>query len=356
VSRSVDAARPAAGRGGACSSDPGPIRAVPTNVITGFLGVGKTTAILSLIARKPAKERWAVLVNEFGEIGVDGHLFAGRASEADGVFVEEVPGGCMCCASSLPMQIALNRLLRRAHPHRLLIEPTGLGHPAEVLRTLARDHNRETLEAGRTLTLVDARNLSDPRYTSHATFLQQLEIADVVIGNKADLYGPDERHALAAFVAGRCHEHTEVLVTERGQLDPACLEGAPLRSYGSDGHHHAEAPPVLAADLPFPASGVVAVANTGEGFHSVGWRFSPLKVFDRNRLLAFLSGLEVERLKAVFITDLGVFGYNLTRDTLDEIELDDCAESRIEIIAEHNDPQWESELFACLQPPSVTTA
>ena len=73
------------------------IQAVPTNVITGFLGVGKTTAILHLLTHKPSDERWAVLVNEFGEIGVDGSLFEGRSSNEKGVFIREVPGGCMLC-------------------------------------------------------------------------------------------------------------------------------------------------------------------------------------------------------------------------------------------------------------------
>ena len=90
------------------------ITAVPTNIITGFLGVGKTSAILHLLRHKPDDERWAVLVNEFGEIGVDGSLLQGRHAEATGVFVREVPGGCMCCTAGLPMQIALNQLDRKS--------------------------------------------------------------------------------------------------------------------------------------------------------------------------------------------------------------------------------------------------
>ena len=102
------------------------IRAVPTNIITGFLGVGKTSAILHLLKRKPKNERWAVLVNEFGEIGVDGSLIEGQNSNEHGIFIREVPGGCMCCAAGLPMQIALNQLLIKAKPDRLLIEPSCL--------------------------------------------------------------------------------------------------------------------------------------------------------------------------------------------------------------------------------------
>ena len=107
-----------------------PIHNVPTTIITGFLGVGKTSAILHLLTQKPAHERWAILVNEFGEIGIDKSLFEGQLTADSGVFIREVPGGCMCCAASLPMQIALNQLLAASRPHRLLIEPTGLGHPA----------------------------------------------------------------------------------------------------------------------------------------------------------------------------------------------------------------------------------
>ncbi|MBX4322025.1 hypothetical protein K4G81_22680, partial [Mycobacterium tuberculosis] len=87
-----------------------------------FLGSGKTTSILHLLAQKPADEKWAVLVNEFGEVGIDGALLADS-----GALLKEIPGGCMCCVNGLPMQVGLNTLLRQGKPDRLLIEPTGLG-------------------------------------------------------------------------------------------------------------------------------------------------------------------------------------------------------------------------------------
>ena len=119
------------------------IKAVPTNIVTGFLGAGKTTAIVHLLQHKPKNERWALLVNEFGEIGIDGSLMQGQYTEEQGVFIREVPGGCMCCAAGLPMQIALNMLLAKSKPDRLLIEPTGLGHPKEVLEILSNEHYQD---------------------------------------------------------------------------------------------------------------------------------------------------------------------------------------------------------------------
>ena len=158
------------------------IEAVPTNIITGFLGAGKTSAILHLLKSKPEDERWAVLVNEFGEIGIDGSLFSGQHNENSGVFIREVPGGCMCCAAGLPMQIALNQLLTRAKPDRLLIEPTGLGHPTEVLQVLTSEYYFDVLSIEKIITLVDARNLADRNYTEHLTFNQQIANSDVIEG------------------------------------------------------------------------------------------------------------------------------------------------------------------------------
>ena len=111
------------------------LRHIPTNVITGFLGAGKSTVVLDLLKRKPADQSWAVLVNEFGEVGVDSNLIS-QSQGVENIHVREVPGGCMCCTAGLPMQMAMNMLLARAKPQRLLIEPTGLGHPSEVLATL----------------------------------------------------------------------------------------------------------------------------------------------------------------------------------------------------------------------------
>lgn len=325
------------------------ISAVPTNIITGFLGVGKTTAILNLLKSKPTNQRWAVLVNEFGEIGVDGSLFEGQQSEQQDVFIREVPGGCMCCAAGLPMQVALNQLLAKAKPDRLLIEPTGLGHPKEVLEVLSEDHYHNVLSLQKILTLVDARKLSESRYTEHDTFNQQIGIADVVIGNKTDLYQHDEQNDLINYVKQQGQAHAEVIFAQHGQIDLSKLQGStqsqPAHSHH---HHHKSSNNPLAADIPLPDCGFLSAKNEGEGFTSVGWRFSPSKVFNYHKLFLLLSGLCAERMKAVLITDQGIFGYNLTPDGLTEIPLDDCLESRIELISDKINDSLESELLACL--------
>lgn len=98
---------------------------VPVNIITGSLGSGKTTAICHLIKTKPEGERWAVLVNEFGALGIDGAVIASARSASQaagspgsssvdipGVVVRELAGGCMCCALSGPLTAAVATLVR----------------------------------------------------------------------------------------------------------------------------------------------------------------------------------------------------------------------------------------------------
>ena len=310
------------------------IRAIPTNVITGFLGSGKTTSILHLLTQKPATERWAVLVNEFGEVGIDGSMFSGTQTAEQGVFVREVPGGCMCCASGLPMQIALNMLLTRARPQRLLIEPTGLGHPKEVLAVLTGEHYREVLDLRSTLTLVDARKIQDERYTNHDSFKQQLAIADRIIANKSDQYGAEDFPALLNFL-----EHTvnlngrEVAQVSMGELSLDWLtEKVQQHPVTGHSHHHSE-PASVQEPATVPEAGYLSIDNAGDGFHSRGWIFSSEWVFDARKLYTVLLGLNTERAKGVFITDRGVIAFNKADNVLTENTLDEAMDSRIECIS-----------------------
>ncbi|EPN4977653.1 CobW family GTP-binding protein [Vibrio alginolyticus] len=330
------------------------ISRVPTNIITGFLGVGKTSAIMHLLTHKPSHKRWAVLVNEFGEVGIDGSLLQGQKKQQDQVFIREVPGGCMCCAAGLPMQIALNQLLSEARPDRLLIEPTGLGHPKEVLQVLSTEYYRQILALQKNITLVDARKLSDPKYTEHETFNQQITIADTVVGNKRDLYQDEDEQKLTAYIAKLGLRETKVIFAEHGAIPFHECGGATridVQKTPSVLYREREKKS-LVPELPMPESGILKATNQGEGFYSIGWRISAENVFDHQKLRLLLLDLKVERMKAVFITGSGIFGYNLTSDGLTEFELDECSESRLELISSGLDDQFEDRLFRCLEKAS----
>lgn len=323
------------------------IIAVPTNIITGFLGVGKTSAILHLLKNKPEGERWAVLVNEFGEISVDGSLMAGEYSEQHGVYIHEVPGGCMCCAAGVSMQVSLNQLLKRAKPARLLIEPTGLGHPKEVLKVLSVAHYQTVLALQKTITFVDARNLSDQRYTTHDIFNQQIAIADTVIGNKTDMYKDGDKEKLVHYVKSHSQTNANVHFSHQGKIALSQLAGTTSLGLPSKSHQH-ETEKAFMPNLPMLECGFIKAINTGEGFSSIGWRFSSEKVFNYRKLQTFLIHVTAERIKAVFSTELGMFGYNVTADGITETLLNSSNENRIEIISQQLDDSLEAKLMACI--------
>lgn len=329
-------------------------KTIPTNVITGFLGVGKTTAILHLLQHKPAAERWAVLVNEFGEVGIDGSVFAGKETEQQGVFIREVPGGCMCCAAGLPMQVALNRLIAHAKPDRLLIEPTGLGHPKEVLAALGAKHYLDILDLHATVTLIDARKIHHSRYTTNTTFNQQLEVGDVIVANKADQYQPEDFPALLNYLdTALIATKKSVFQTSWGALQLDWL-AAPAGSKGHSHHQHAlNSTTSQIETVETPKSGYLSFDNKGEGFYSRGWVFNAEWVFDARKLSALLAGVNAERVKGVFKTDRGITAYNKADNALSETDLNNSCDSRIECIStdRHAIECLEEALIACVVFP-----
>ncbi|ORM75537.1 hypothetical protein HA42_20420, partial [Pantoea deleyi] len=206
------------------------------NLITGFLGSGKTTLLCHLLAARPQNEKWAVLVNEFGEIGIDGALLADR-----GATVKEIPGGCLCCVNGLPLQVGLNLLLKDK-PDRLLIEPTGLGHPRRVLEILKSPVYQTWLQLNATLTLLDPRQLADPRIAANENFRDQLAAADIIIASKRDSWDTQDRQRLTEWLQ-QSQPPRPVRETEFGRI-PLHLLDAPHqpRALPLPHHHHPDVP------------------------------------------------------------------------------------------------------------------
>ncbi len=205
------------------------------NLITGFLGSGKTTMLQHLLARKPQHEKWAILVNEFGESGIDGALL-----REQGAALKEIPVGCMCCVNGLPMQVGLNMLLKQNLPDRLLIEPTGLGHPRQLLEMLSAPVYQTHLQLNATLTLLDARQLADPRVTANENFRDQLAAADVIIGNKSDRWESSDRQHLQQWQDTALNGRP-FITTQFGAIDPALLDvpRTNTQALPLPAHHHA---------------------------------------------------------------------------------------------------------------------
>ena len=177
---------------------------IPVTIVTGFLGSGKTTLISGLLKKNPSR-RLAVLVNEFGEVSVDGALLR-AAGEECGVEIHDLPNGCICCTIKddfLPIMSQLRK--RKGEIDHVLIETSGLALPTPVMRALAWPEVRNDFQLDAVLAVVDtpqllAGNLEKgqpipgaagagiPEHVNSVDVIlnQQLENADVVVLNKID--------------------------------------------------------------------------------------------------------------------------------------------------------------------------
>ena len=222
----------------------------PVYVLTGFLGSGKTT-ILSRFVRMPELSDTAVIVNEFGEIGLD-HILISKGDENDVVLLDS---GCLCCALNSSLGDTLTDLFhKRARGEipafsRVVIETTGLADPAPILHTLMTDRIlARRYRLGAVLTVVDALNV-EQQLPNYDEITKQIAIADRLILSKSDAADPKIFSRAKSLIA-ELNERAELLVSVHGDVSPnAAL--APVseflsetRSPGdgreSEHHHHAE--------------------------------------------------------------------------------------------------------------------
>jgi cobalamin biosynthesis protein CobW len=240
---------------------------IPATIITGFLGAGKTTLIRHVL-RNARGRRLALVINEFGDIGIDGDLLrtcSEPACRADDII--ELANGCICCTVAddfLPAIETLLALDRR--PDHIVIETSGLALPKPLVKAFDWPQIRARLTVDGVIAVVDGAAVAMGRFADNPARLvlqrsadpsiahenpleevyeDQLLSADLVLLNKADLVSPEVQRAITADITSRIPRAVKIVPTREGRIDVEVLLGLDARAEDDlaarPSHHEAEA-------------------------------------------------------------------------------------------------------------------
>jgi cobalamin biosynthesis protein CobW len=273
---------------------------LPVTVITGFLGSGKTT-LISHLMRNPGGKRLAIVVNEFGEVGVDGEILRGCAiPECPVENIVELANGCICCTVAddfIPTIEALMALNPR--PDHILIETSGLALPKPLLKAFDWPAIRSRITVDGVIALADAEAVAAGRFApnveavdrqrmadesiDHETplsevFEDQISCADIILLTKPDLAGPEGIARAKEVIAAEAPRPIPVIEVAEGAVDPRVILGLgaaaeddlharPSHHDGADDHEHEDFDSVVIdiPELADPAEIVARIATLAEG-------------------------------------------------------------------------------------------
>ncbi len=185
-------------------------------LLSGFLGAGKTTLLKQILSWESDLSGTVVIVNEFGEVGIDGALLKDTGSN-----VVELVSGCICCTLSSDLKQSLQKIHQDLKPKRIIIESSGVADPAAIRFVLSGETFNRRMNLQRIITVLDAE-LWEAREAFGPLFFNQLEMADVILLNKIDLFDEDRISRFLKDIHGAMPD-AQVIPTRYCQIDPETL-------------------------------------------------------------------------------------------------------------------------------------
>lgn len=270
-------------------------------VLSGFLGAGKTTLLKRMLSWESHLNETVIIVNEFGNVGIDGTLIADSGSE-----VVELTSGCICCTLSEDLKQSLNGVWNRFRPRRILIESSGVADPISTITVLQSPDLARCLDLEKVVTVLDA-DLWEAREMFGPLFYNQLEAAHLILFNKIDLVAKDQ---VPEFL-GQLHKlvpHARVVPTYQCGIDPETLWAADrplavdlktIQSYRPLQWDTAIRSADSAAEPAGTNSHRINASVTVPAHHFVTFAFQESGVLDEKRFYQFVKNLpwEVFRFK-----------------------------------------------------------
>ena len=187
------------------------------NLLFGFLGSGKTTLARRLLQTDPQGRKMAVIVNEFGDVGIDGAILKGR-EEGDSIDMVELTSGCLCCTLKGSLLTAVEELRRESNVDIVVIEATGVAEPEEMIETFSDPSLIELYEMGPMVSVVDSPKFMKIREMLGPFYEAQVRNADTVILNKIDLSDVDDLETLRREIVA-LNPGADILFAEQCDVD-----------------------------------------------------------------------------------------------------------------------------------------
>lgn len=185
-------------------------------VVTGFLGAGKTTLLKRILSWETDLSGTVVIVNEFGDVGIDGLLLKGARSG-----VVELTSGCVCCTLKVDLKMTLERILEEFQPRQILIEPTGVADPVAIIEAIRGSELGDMMTIDRVITVLEAECWEQRDYFG-SFFLSQLQEAALILLNKIDTLAKGEIPRLLSEIH-QAIPYAQVVPTTHCRVDPETL-------------------------------------------------------------------------------------------------------------------------------------
>jgi G3E family GTPase len=182
-------------------------------VLSGFLGAGKTSTIQYQLNVMPSLRETVVLVNEFGQLGIDGQIL-----ERPGLGLYQLVNGCICCLLEHDLIATMGRILDERNPQRILLEASGVADPENLRRSLGGSALRDRVSVAKVITVLDAR-MWKRRAVLGKLFHSQLAQADQILLNKTDLLGSGQAEKVEQAVRA-AFPQAKIAMTMMGEVSP----------------------------------------------------------------------------------------------------------------------------------------
>lgn len=286
---------------------------IPVNIITGFLGAGKTTAIINLLSQKTTDDPWAVIINEFGKISIDTKTLQ-SASDSENVY--EITGGCICCTAKGYLNETLQAVIQSGKYSRIIVEPTGLGGVDMVSEIVESQPN---LILKPVICLVDINLVEKPKVMMIPLFRAQISKSNIVIFTKTDLISDDS--ALSELKKQFINSFPESDISNE-RLNLFLLDGNLLKN-----------------EIPKQKFSLIDPNLSATNFLQKSYTFDLSTVFDSNKLRLLLQKhFSIIRAKGFIRTENG---WRLLNFTLSEClfeDAGDCLETEFVVITDKSEP------------------